>query len=54
LLVAEVFIGHDGGITALLATAVRFDPYVLHDGRLGLAASAYLDRDVANIGAPAI
>jgi hypothetical protein len=68
LLIAEVFVGHDGGIATLLAATVRLDPKVLHDAMLRLAAtrfaaaganvatrpSPYLDRGVANIGAPAI
>jgi hypothetical protein len=32
--IAEVFVGQDGGITALLAATVRLDPKVLHDARL--------------------
>jgi len=35
LIIAEVFVGHDGGIAALLAATVRLDPKVLHDTRLG-------------------
>ena len=68
LIIAEVFVGHDSGIATLLAATVRLDTKVLHDARLRPAAthfaaaganvatrpSPYLDRGVANIGAPAI
>jgi hypothetical protein len=31
LVIAQVFIGHNGGIAALLAATVRFDPKIPHE-----------------------